>query len=243
MGMLTGKTAIITGASRGIGAAIAERFAKEGANLTLVTRSTPLDSLIEKLGTPIEAMTGDVGDSAFADQVAKQTKEKFGKIDILVNNAGVTRDGLLVRMKDEDFDEVIRVNLKGAFVTTRAVGKIMMKQRSGAIINISSVVGMVGNAGQANYCASKAGLIGLTKSTAKELGGRGIRINAIAPGFIETDMTGALGEKVKEQTIATIPLGSFGKVDDISAGALFLASDESAYITGHTLVIDGGMAM
>ena len=246
MGRLEGKTAIITGAGRGIGRAIAEKFAEEGASLLLVTLSTPLDPLIAELkdkGCQVEGIAGDVGKAGFAKEAVSKCQELFGGVDILVNNAGVTRDGLLVRMKEDDFDEVLRVNLKGAFLMIQAVGKIMMKKRAGSIINLSSVVGITGNAGQVNYAASKAGIIGLTKSVAKELGGRNVRANSIAPGFIETDMTDALTDEMKKELVGEIALGRLGSVEEVALGALFLASDESSYITGHTLAIGGGMAM
>jgi 3-oxoacyl-[acyl-carrier protein] reductase len=246
MGRLTGKSAIITGAGRGIGKEIARRFAAEGASLLLVTVSTPLDPLINELrdrGVTVEGLAGDVGDQVFAKEVVDRCVSRFGGVDILVNNAGITRDNLLMRMKEEDFDEVIRVNLKGAYLLCQAVVKPMMKQRAGSIINLTSVVGLTGNAGQANYAASKAGVIGLTKSVAKELGSRSIRANAIAPGFIETDMTHEMTDGAKEATLGAIPLRRLGQASEIASAALFLASDEASYISGHTLVVDGGLAM
>lgn len=246
MGRLEGKAAIITGAARGIGRGIAEAFAAEGADVALVTLSSPLDDVLEACrarGARAEGFTGDVADSSFASDVVAGAIEAFGKVDILVNNAGITRDTLLMRMSEEDFDEVIRVNLKGAFNMTKAVSQKMMKQRWGRIINISSVVGQTGNAGQVNYASSKAGLIGMTKSAARELAARGITVNAVAPGFITTDMTDKLPDKIKEKLIESIPLGRFGAVEDVAAGVVYLASEEAAYVTGHTLSINGGMAM
>jgi len=246
MGRLEGKTALITGAARGIGKGIAERFAMEGANLSLLTKSTPLDETLEachKLGVRAEGMAMDVSDPVAAKNSFDKHIETFGGIDILVNNAGITRDGLFVRMKDKDFDDVIRVNLVGAFNLMRAAARVMMKRRSGRIINITSVVGQVGNAGQANYAASKAGLTGLTKSAAKELASRSVTVNAIAPGYIVTAMTEVLTDSAKGQLLESIPLGRFGSVEDVAGAAVFLASDEAGYITGQTLSVNGGMAM
>jgi len=246
MGRLEGKSALITGASRGIGHAVALAFAREGANLFLVSRSTPLDETLaacRALGAKAEGRLCDVANSEDAKAAVEACVETFGQIDILVNNAGITRDGLLVRMKDDDFSEVIRVNLTGCFNMTRAAAKPMMKKRSGRIINVSSVVGVMGNAGQANYAASKAGIIGLTKSVAKELGGRGITANAVAPGFVETDMTQVLTDENRQTLIKSIPLGRFGAVGDVAGAVLFLASGDATYITGVTLFVDGGMAM
>ncbi len=246
MRRLEGKAIIITGAARGIGRAIATLFGAEGAKLLLVTRSTPLDSLINELadqGVEVEGMAGDVADIDFAKAVFDRCVEKFGGADGLVNNAGITRDGLLARMKEEDFDDVVRTNLKGAFTMMQAAAKVMMKQRRGSVVNVSSVVGLTGNAGQVNYAATKAGVIGMTKSAAKELGGRSIRVNAIAPGFIVTDMTDTLPEKVKDGVIGATPLARFGEAAEVAKAALFLASDDSSYITGHTLTVDGGMSV
>ncbi|SHE72170.1 3-oxoacyl-[acyl-carrier-protein] reductase [Clostridium fallax] len=244
--MLRGKTAIVTGAARGIGKAIALKLAKEGANIVLNYRSTSPEDVIkeiESLGVKVLSIQGDVSLEEDANKLIEEAVKTFGSLDILVNNAGITRDGLIMRMKSKDFDDVININLKGAFNTTRAISSIMMKQRKGVIINISSVVGVAGNAGQSNYAASKAGLIGLTKSVAKELGGRGIRCNAVAPGFIVTDMTNVLGDKVRESIINGVPLKKLGETDDIAAAVAFLASDDAKYITGQVLNVDGGMLM
>jgi len=246
MDRLKGKTAIITGAAKGIGRGIAEGFASEGADLLLVTLNSSLaetTAACRAKGVKVEEAAGDVGDPDFAKAVISKAKETFGKIDILVNNAGITRDGLLLRMKDDDFDEVVRVNLKGAFNFIRAVSRIMIKQRAGRIINISSVVGQAGNPGQVNYAASKAGLFGLTKSVARELASRGITVNAIAPGYIETTMTRVLPDEAKKRLIEEIPLGRIGCVDDVAKGAIYLASEEAGYVTGQTLSINGGMLM
>jgi len=246
MDRLEGRTAVITGAARGIGRGIAEAFAAEGANLFLVTRTTPLDEVIaacEKLGVTAAGHAADVSDPAQAKAAIDACVERFGGLDILVNNAGITRDGLLVRMKDDDFDQVIRVNLTGAFNCSRAAARVMMKKRYGRIINISSVVGQTGNAGQVNYAASKAGLIGMTKSMARELASRSVTVNAIAPGYIETAMTQVLTDEANQLLIQSIPLGRFGTAADVAAGAVYLASGDAGYVTGHTLAINGGMAM
>ena len=247
MNNLENKVAIITGASRGIGKVIAEGTAKAGAKTVCVSRSL---SDVEKVAKDINeqgftaiAMACDITNGEQYQELVKSVNEKFGSIDILVNNAGVTKDGLIMRMSEDDWDVVIDTNLKGAFNGTKAVTRHMMKQRSGRIINISSVVGLIGNAGQANYAASKAGLIGLTKATAKELASRGITVNCIAPGYIETDMTDRLPEKIKNTLIEQIPLGRIGQATDIAASVCFLASEEAGYITGQTFTVDGGMVM
>ncbi len=245
---LEGKIAIITGASRGIGRDIALLFASEGAKLTLTARS---EDQLKALSDEIVAAGGyeplcvplDVKSSEKVDEMVDKTLDKFSRVDILINNAGITRDGLLLRMSDEDWDEVLDTNLKGAFFCLRAVAKPMMRQRSGRIINMASVIGLIGNAGQANYAASKAGLIALTKSAAKELGSRNILINAIAPGFIDTEMTQALSEDVKKAILKNIPIGVLGRTIDVAKAALFLATEESAFITGQVLTVDGGMVM
>jgi len=246
MGLLEGKTALITGASRGIGRAIAIAFATEGANIALTNITEDVEFCevcdeCEKLGATVRRYVSNVADFNDSHRVADRVTEDFGSVDILVNNAGITRDTLMMRMTEEQWDQVIEVNLKGAFNLTKAVLKPMMKQRSGVIINMSSVVGVSGNAGQSNYSASKAGLIGLTKSVAREVGSRGIRCNAIAPGFIITEMTDKLPEEVKAEWASKIPLRRGGTPDDVANTALFLASDLSAYITGQVIQVCGGM--
>ncbi len=245
---LKGKTAIITGAGRGIGKAIALKLASFGANIVINDIASSVDAdetekQLEALGCETLVYKCDVRNYDEVSEMVKATIERFGSVDILVNNAGITRDNLIMRMDEKDFDDVIAINLKGAFNCIKAVTRPMMKQRSGSIINMASVVGVMGNAGQANYCASKAGLIGLTKSTARELASRGIRANAIAPGFIESAMTDKLSDDVKEQYFKSIPLARFGKTDDIANTVAFLASDMSSYITGQVINIDGGLLM
>ncbi len=245
---LEGKVAVVTGASRGIGREVALLFAREGAKLVITARNS---DLLESLASEIESAGSskplifelDVKEGAKVDEVVDKILDKTERIDILVNNAGVTRDGLFVRMSDADWDEVLDTNLKGTFHCMRAVGRIMMRQRGGKIINLASVIGLVGNAGQANYAASKAGIIALTKSVAKELGSRNVLVNAIAPGFIETEMTQVLSDLVKDKILRTIPVGVFGKPADVARTALFLASDESNFITGQVITVDGGMVM
>ena len=245
--LLIDKVAVVTGASRGIGRCTALALAAQGADLVVAARSLqPLQELvaeIEAMGRKALAVTGDAAVSEDADKLIAAAVAKFGKVDILVNNAGITRDGLLLRMKDEDWDAVLDTNLKGAFVLSRAAAKLMSKQRSGRIINISSVVGEMGNPGQANYCASKAGLIGLTKSVARELARRGVTVNAITPGFIETDMTNDLSEKARQDLTAQIPLGRLGQAEDIAQAVVYLASAQAGYITGQVLGVNGGMYM
>lgn len=244
--MLNGKNAIVTGASRGIGRAIAIKFAELGANVVLNYRSD-INSVqevvkeIESKGVKALAIQGDVSNFEDSKKIIDEAMEKLGSVDILVNNAGITKDSLIMRMKEEEFDKVIEVNLKGVFNCIKHAIPVMVKQRSGKIINISSVVGLSGNAGQANYAAAKAGIIGLTKSVAKEIASRGITANAIAPGFIQTDMTETLGEKVKENIKANIPLKRLGSPEDIANTAAFLASDMASYITGQVISVDGGM--
>lgn len=242
--MLKGKTVIVTGAAKGIGRAIAVSFAREGANIVLNYRSVISGDLIreiEEAGVSCAAIKGDISRYEDAEVLLKEAKNKFGSVDVLINNAGITKDSLIMRMSPEDFDAVINTNLKGCFNTISHASKIMLKQKSGSIINMSSVVGLMGNVGQANYAASKAGLIGLTKTTARELGSRGITCNAIAPGFIETEMTDVLKDDIKEKMIDSIPLKRFGSVWDVAAAAVFLAKNR--YITGQVLNIDGGMVM
>lgn len=242
--MLKNKTVIVTGAAKGIGRAIALRFAKEGCNIVLNYRSNVSDELIEEIksyGVECLPFKADVSVYSEAETLIKESKKHFGSVDVLINNAGITRDMLIMRMSEDEFDSVINTNLKGTFNTIRHVSSVMLKQKSGAIINLSSVVGLMGNVGQANYAASKAGVIGLTKSTARELAARGITCNAIAPGFIETDMTAVLKDDVKEAMLNTIPLKKFGQAEDIAEAAVFLAKNR--YITGQVLNVDGGMVM
>ena len=219
--MLKGKSAIITGASRGIGKAIAIKFAKEGANIVINYRNNEEEALkvkeeLEQLGVKTLIVKADISDLKQAENLIKQAKKEFGQVDILINNAGITKDNLIIRMKESEFDQVIKINLKGAFNCLKAVTPIMLKQRSGKIVNMSSVVGVIGNPGQVNYCASKAGLIGMTKSLAREIGVRGINVNAIAPGFIDTDMTRVLTEEQKKNILSQIPLNKFGNIEDLS---------------------------
>ncbi|MDD2476917.1 MAG: 3-oxoacyl-[acyl-carrier-protein] reductase [Dysgonamonadaceae bacterium] len=246
MKLLEGKTALITGAARGIGKAIALRFAQEGANIAFTDLSldenvAATEKEIAALGVKVKGYASNAADFDDTHKVVDQIKEDFGVIDVLVNNAGITRDGLMMRMSEQQWDMVINVNLKSAFNFTHALTPIMMRQKSGSMINMSSVVGVSGNAGQANYSASKAGMIGLTKSIAKEIGSRGIRVNAIAPGFIITDMTGALSEEVREQWAKQIPLRRGGTPEDVANAALFLASDLSSYVSGQVIHVCGGM--
>lgn len=246
MKLLEGKVAIITGASRGIGKAVARKYAEEGASVALTARNINDEVLdfvaeLETLGVKAKAYTSDASIFDSAHELVREVHQEFGRIDILVNNAGITQDALMMRMTEEQWDNVININLKGAFNLIHAVTPIMMKQRSGNIINMSSVVGVSGNAGQANYAASKAGMIGLTMSIAKEMGSRGIRANTIAPGFISTDMTHALSEDIRKQWEAQIPLRRGGTPEDIAGVAVFLASDMASYITGQTINVCGGM--
>lgn len=245
---LTGKTAIVTGGSRGIGRAAALTLAEAGADVAVIYAGNTAAAeetvrLIEEKGRKGLAIQCDVADEAAVAAMVKDVKKELGRIDILVNNAGITRDGLLMIMKEEDWQAVLDTNLTGAFHCTKAVTRLMMKQRSGSIINITSVVGETGNAGQANYAAAKAGLIGFTKSVAKELASRNIRCNAIAPGCIETDMTAVLGEDTVDAMIQTIPMGRVAQPEEVAKAVLFLASDDASYITGQTLNVDGGMVM
>ena len=248
MNLLAGKTALVTGAARGIGKALALKFAAEGANvaftdLAIDENGKQTEEELKALGVKAKGYASNAADFAQTEEVVKQIKDEFGSIDILVNNAGITKDGLMMRMSEAQWDAVIAVNLKSAFNFIHAVLPIMMRQRSGSIINMASVVGVHGNAGQANYAASKAGLIALAKSIAQEVGSRGIRANAIAPGFIETAMTAALPDEVRAEWTKKIPLRRGGQVEDIANVALFLASDMSSYVTGQVIQVDGGMNM
>ena len=246
--LLEGKTAIVTGASGGIGKAIAIALAKEGASVAVHFHGNEEKALlvkkeIEEAGGKAEIFRANVADFEECNALVKAAAKTFGSIDILVNNAGITKDGLLMAMSEADFDDVIDTNLKGCFQMIRFASRRMMKQRYGRIINVSSVSGVAGNAGQANYCASKAGMIGLTKSAAKELASRGITVNAVAPGFIETEMTEVLSDKLKEEMRGQIPLARMGQPEDVAKAVAFLASDSAAYITGQVLQVDGGMVM
>ena len=240
----TGKVAIITGSARGIGLAIARRFAENGASVVLcdISEDQVRESAAQMPGKAIGLKT-DVTQSDDIAALLDATLKAFGRVDIVVNNAGITRDTLMLRMDETDWDLVLDINLKGAFLVTKAASRIMMKQRTGRIVNISSVVGLTGNAGQANYSASKAGLIGLTKSSAKELAGRGITVNAVAPGFIETEMTKNMPEAAREEFLKRVLISRAGTPDDIAAAVLFLASDEASYITGQVLTVDGGLTV
>ncbi len=242
------QVAVVTGAGRGIGHAIAVRLAQDGARIASVSRSEAnaqrtADEINRARADAAKAYAVDVSDHAAVQKIGAQILEDFGRVDLLVNNAGVTRDGLSMRLSVEDWDTVLNTNLKGAFNFVQALQRPMIKQRSGRIINISSVIGLIGNAGQANYAASKAGLIGFTKSLARELASRGITVNAVAPGLIETDMTAVLSEEIRKNILGKIPLGSLGQPDDIASAVAFLASAEAKYITGQVLAVDGGMVM
>ena len=246
--LLDGKAALVTGAARGIGRAIALRLASEGAKVAInfagnQKAAEEVKSEIEANGSEAILVQANVADPAAVEAMFAKVVEAFGTVDILVNNAGITRDGLLLRMKDEDFEAVIDTNLKGVFYCTKAAAKLMMKKRSGRIVNMSSVVGLIGNAGQTNYAASKAGVLGFSKSAAKELAARGITVNMVAPGFIDTDMTAVLADKVKEAMVKEIPLRRMGRPEDVANAVLFLVSDCSSYITGQVINVDGGMVM
>ncbi|MCE5168008.1 3-oxoacyl-[acyl-carrier-protein] reductase [Paenibacillus profundus] len=248
MSSLEGKVALVTGASRGIGRAIALSLAEAGADVVVnyagsEAAANDTAAAIEALGRKALTVKANVGKAEEAEQLVKTTLEQMGRIDILVNNAGITRDNLIMRMKEEEFDQVIETNLKGVFNCIKSVTRPMMKQRSGRIINISSVVGVIGNPGQANYVAAKAGVIGLTKASARELASRGITVNCVAPGFIETDMTDALPEEYRQQLLAQIPLARLGQPEHIAKTVRFLASEDAEYMTGQTIHVDGGMYM
>ena len=243
-----GKTAVVTGGSRGIGRAVCLELAKGGANVVLCYAGN--DAAAQKTAEAVEAAGGkalalrcDVSDAAQVQSLIDTAVDRFGRVDILVNNAGITRDNLLLRMSEADFDAVISANLKGTFLCMKAVSRLMLKQRYGRIVNLSSVVGLRGNAGQVNYAASKAGVVGMTKSLAKELAARGVTVNAVAPGFIETDMTAALTEQARAAALGSIPMGRLGTAEDVAKAVAFLAGDSAAYITGQVLAVDGGMAM
>lgn len=245
---LKGKTAIVTGGSRGIGEAVALKLAQQGANIAIVyigdeSEAENAKSKIEEFGVKVELYYSDVSDFKASEEVIKKIIEDFGGVDILVNNAGIVRDGLVLSMKENDFDSVINVNLKGTFNMIKNIYSYFMRKRKGRIVNVASVVGINGNAGQANYASSKAGVIGLTKSVAKELAGRGVTCNAVAPGYIETDMTNALSDKVKDSIAAAIPMKRRGMPQDVANAIAFLVSDDASYITGEVIRVDGGMAM
>lgn len=245
MANFAGKTVLVTGATRGIGLAIAQEFAKAGANLAIcASRETGLKEAAEKLaalGAKVYTQVVNISNAENCDSFVENALKEFGQIDVLVNNAGITKDNLTVRMSEEDFDAVINVNLKGTFLMSKAALKVMFKKRCGNIVNISSVVGEMGNPGQANYVASKAGVIGLTKTFAKEFGSRGVRVNAVAPGFVQTAMTDQLPQEVKAKALEAVPLKRFATAEDIAKAVLFLASEDAAYITGHVLAVNGGL--
>lgn len=246
--LLEGKVALVTGASRGIGRAIALKLAAEGAKVAInfagsTAKAEAVKAEIEERGGEAILVQASVADPAAVEEMVQKVVEAFGRIDILVNNAGITRDGILIRMKDEDFEAVLDTNLKGVFYCTKAVAKLMMKQRSGRIVNMSSVVGLIGNAGQTNYAAAKAGVIGFSKSAAKELAARGVTVNMVAPGFINTDMTANLPDKVREATLEGIPMKKMGSPENIADTVAFLVSDGASYITGQVINVDGGMVM
>ena len=245
---LQGKCALVTGGSRGIGRAVCLELARQGARVAVnyagnAAAAEGTVKACQDLGAEAFAIQGEVADPAACDAMVKEVLSRFGRVDILVNNAGVTRDGLMLTMKESDWDTVLDTNLKGAFQCMKAVYRPMMKQKYGRVVNLSSIVGVRGNAGQANYAASKAGLIGLTKSMAKELAARNVTVNAVAPGFIDTDMTAALPEKAREAMLASIPMGRLGQAEDVARAVAFFAGDESAYVTGQVLCVDGGMAV
>jgi 3-oxoacyl-[acyl-carrier protein] reductase len=243
-----GRVVVVTGGGRGIGRAIAIRLAREGANVAISYRGNDeaaeeSANLVRDTGVRCETFRGDVASPEDVEALFKGVDEAFGRVDILVNNAGVTRDNLIMRMKEEEFDEVLRTNLKGTYLCTRAVLRKMVRARWGRIVNVSSVVGLVGNAGQANYAASKAGLIGFTKSVAREVALRGITVNVVAPGYVETELTGTLSDSVKEQILTQVPMGRFGEPEEISDVVAFLAGEGAGYVTGQTVTVDGGMVM
>jgi 3-oxoacyl-[acyl-carrier protein] reductase len=243
-----GRVAIVTGGGRGIGRAIAARLAGEGANLAISYRSNDdaaeeTAKAVREAGVECELFKGDVASPADVEALFKGASDSFGRVDILVNNAGITRDNLMMRMKEDEFDEVLRTNLKGTYLCTRAALRPMVRARWGRIVNVSSVVGLVGNAGQANYAASKAGIIGFTKSVAREVAQHGITANVVAPGYVETELTGSLPEDVKDQIKAQVPMGRFGEAEEVAEVVAFLAGQGAAYVTGQTIAVDGGMTM
>ena len=245
---LAGKVALITGASRGIGRAVAIKLAAEGAKVAInfagnITKAEEVKNAVESSGGEAMLVQGDVSDFEKVNEIVKKVVDTWGRLDILINNAGITRDNLMLKMSESDFDSVIATNLKGVFNCTKAVTRLMMKQHGGRIVNMSSVVGLMGNAGQANYAAAKAGVIGFTKSVAREFAPRGITVNAVAPGFIDTDMTDALPDKIKTDLTEKIPIGRIGKPEDIANAVMFFVADEAGYITGQVICVDGGMAM
>ena len=247
MSQLANLIAVVTGAGRGIGRAIALKFAAEGADIVCVSRtaenSEKVAGEIRALGRRAWAWAVDVADAKSVAEAGEQIVAQTGRVDILVNNAGVTRDGLLIRMSEEDWDTVLDTNLKGAFLFTKTLARTFLKQRSGRIINVASVIGLIGNAGQCNYASSKAALIGFTKSVARELASRGVTVNAVAPGLIETDMTAVLGDEIRKELLRKIPLNCFGQPEDIARAALYLAGPAARYVTGQVLVVDGGLVM
>jgi 3-oxoacyl-[acyl-carrier protein] reductase len=248
MSEMSDRLAIVTGGARGIGESIARRLAADGVRLVLwdvreEDAAATADAIRSDTGTEAVGMGVDVTDGAAVEAAAKAARKAHGEVTVLVNNAGITRDNVLIRMSDEDWDLVLRVNLTGTFLCTKAVGRFMCKARAGSIVNIASVVGLMGNAGQANYAASKAGVIGLTKTSAKEFASRGVRVNAVAPGYIRTAMTEKLPEEVREGVVAHIPLGALGEAEDVASAVAFLASDAARYVTGQVLAVDGGMVM